>query len=206
MDQISISWSVAQCRAWNANGFFEGMHLWNMLAAMKDGPALSLTFQINHHKDNETTHRLRRTSEQQVSTYVEAVNVLLKFYATDSNIATATLNMASLKKALIETFGTMSWWPTIDGRTLWKCVLRRTDQESVCCWFTSQHLKCGRNVLGSWTRRALLGDCTVRRHAIETNRTNARLCDGPASETPFSEMSSIDSHRGCHSRTKVYAL
>lgn len=54
-------------------------------------------------KNDETTHRLPKASEKQISIYVEATNFLLKFIATDSNIAMATSDKVCLKKTLMET-------------------------------------------------------------------------------------------------------
>lgn len=54
------------------------------------------------HKDDGTVHRLPSIGEEQIPTYVEAVNNLLKSYAADSNIAKATSDVACLKKTSME--------------------------------------------------------------------------------------------------------
>lgn len=63
-----------------------------------DGPTSSLTVRTTHYEDDRTTHRLPKAGEEWVSTYVEAVNILLKLYATDSNIAKAASETTALRK------------------------------------------------------------------------------------------------------------
>lgn len=55
------------------------------------------------HKGDGKTHKLPRTGEEQISTYVEAVRSLLKSYATHSDNAKVTSDMTCLKKASTET-------------------------------------------------------------------------------------------------------
>lgn len=83
-------------RACNANRVFEGKAFCTMLAFMKDKPASNLTVQMVSYKNNGTTHRLPMAGEGQISTYVEAVRLLLKSYATDSNISKTLLDIVCL--------------------------------------------------------------------------------------------------------------
>lgn len=55
------------------------------------------------HNDDGTIHRQRKTGEEQIFTSVEAVDFLLKAYATDSNIAQTTSDIACVKKSSVET-------------------------------------------------------------------------------------------------------
>lgn len=52
---------------------------------MKDGPALYLSVWTLH-KDDGTTHRVLKLGQKQISKYVDAVNFLLKLYATEFHI------------------------------------------------------------------------------------------------------------------------
>lgn len=70
---------------------------------MKNGTASSLTVCMTSHDDDETTHRLLRTGEEQFSMYVEAVSILLKYYAIVFSIAKASSDTASLKEASTKT-------------------------------------------------------------------------------------------------------
>lgn len=67
---------------------------------MKVRPAYSLTVPMSLHKDNGTTPRVPKTDDEQISTYLEALNLLVKGYATESNIAKRTSDIASFKKRL----------------------------------------------------------------------------------------------------------
>lgn len=58
---------------------------------------------MNLFVDDGKTHRQSEASEEQNSTFVEAVNSLLKLYATDSNMASATLKIAVLRKTSMKT-------------------------------------------------------------------------------------------------------
>lgn len=58
---------------------------------------------MNRNKDDETTHRLPETNEGQISTYVEAFNFLLIFWATNLNIDKATSDIVCIKKTSIKT-------------------------------------------------------------------------------------------------------
>lgn len=69
----------------------------------KDGPASSLTVRMTPHKDEFHTLPLLKTSVKQITTYIEAVNYLLKSFATDANIVKATSKGARLRKATMET-------------------------------------------------------------------------------------------------------
>lgn len=51
------------------------------------------------YKDDRTTYRLPKTGEEQIPTYVKAVNFLLITYATCSIIAEAVLDIVCLKIA-----------------------------------------------------------------------------------------------------------
>lgn len=79
------------------------MALCTMPTSIKLEPASSLTVRRTLHKDEGTTHKMPKTGEDHISTYVRAVNFLLKSYATDSNIAKATSNIACLKNASMYT-------------------------------------------------------------------------------------------------------
>lgn len=70
---------------------------------VKDGPVSSLTVRVTPCKVDGTTHRLPMAGEEQIFMYVEAVNSLLKSYATDFNLARATSEVASLKTTPKET-------------------------------------------------------------------------------------------------------
>lgn len=90
-DAIRILGFLAEFkRACGSYGVYEGMALWILATLMKDRPASSLTVQITSHKDDGTTHRLRKTDEEQNFMYVEAVNFILKFCTTDSSVANAS--------------------------------------------------------------------------------------------------------------------
>lgn len=54
-------------------------------------------------KDAGATHRLPKTGEEQMSTYVKAATFLLKSYATGFDLVKATSATACLKKASMET-------------------------------------------------------------------------------------------------------
>lgn len=79
------------------------MALWVMSTVMKDGPASSLAVGMSPHKDEETSHRLAKTSEEQSSMYVEAVCFLLKSHATYFNTAKTASDIACLKETSTET-------------------------------------------------------------------------------------------------------
>lgn len=73
---------------------------------MKDAPSSNPTVRPTSLSDGWTSHRLPKTGVKQISTYVEAVNFLLKFYATDSNISKAApekvcLKIASMKNLIV---------------------------------------------------------------------------------------------------------
>lgn len=70
---------------------------------MKDGPVSCLTIWITAYEDVGTTHRLLNAGKEQIYTYVEAVNFILKSYTTDSNIVTVASKIAALSTALMET-------------------------------------------------------------------------------------------------------
>lgn len=62
----------------------------------------SLTVCTTLHEDDEMTHRLPKTDEEEISTYVEAVIFFLKFYATVIKIAESNSVIACWKKILME--------------------------------------------------------------------------------------------------------
>lgn len=68
---------------------------------MKDGPASSFAIQLTPRGDSALY--LPKTDRKQISSYVEAVNYLLKSYATDANIAKASPKEVNLRKAPPET-------------------------------------------------------------------------------------------------------
>lgn len=70
---------------------------------MEDGPVSSLTVRMAPRGDGNHAIPLPKASGEQISTYVEVVNYLLKAYPTDANIAEATSEVASLKKAHLKT-------------------------------------------------------------------------------------------------------
>lgn len=89
-------------RACDSNDVLEAMALWIMPTSIKDGSAFSLTVQMMFYKNDGTAHRLPKAGEEQISTYAEAVNFLLKLYATGFNIPKATLEIAALRKTTME--------------------------------------------------------------------------------------------------------
>lgn len=90
-------------RACDTDGFIEGKALRIMSTFMKGGTASCLTVQMALHKENETTNRLLEKDKMQVSTFVETVSFVLKFFLTDSNIAMAASDIACLKNVLQKT-------------------------------------------------------------------------------------------------------
>lgn len=98
-DQIMKFCFLARLKkACGSNGVSAGMALWIMPKFMKSGPVSSLTVQMGLQKDDGTIHRLPKQSKEQITTYVEAVNFLLKSNVTDSNIAQTASSIACLKK------------------------------------------------------------------------------------------------------------
>lgn len=96
-DLITILRFLAQFeRARDSNRVSEDTTLWNVTAFMKDVPTSCLTVRMTPSKEDAATHRLPKTSEERISTYVKAGNFLLKSYATDFNIAEATPDIACL--------------------------------------------------------------------------------------------------------------
>lgn len=79
------------------------MALWVMLAFGIDKAAFSLTVQMTSYEDDGTIHRLPEAGKGQISTYVEAVDFLLKSYATYSNTAKAASEIPALRKTPVET-------------------------------------------------------------------------------------------------------
>lgn len=64
----------------------------------------SLKVHIVTHEDDGTTHGLPQTGEEQSSTYVKVVNILLKSYGIDTSIAKAALDIACIKRVSTETY------------------------------------------------------------------------------------------------------
>lgn len=61
---------------------------------MKDGLASSPTVEMILKWDRMGEYPLSKVETEQITTVVEVVNYLLKLYATDCNIAKASLNIA----------------------------------------------------------------------------------------------------------------
>lgn len=70
-----------------------------MLNPIKDGLASILTARMSPWGDAKGKYPLLQVDEKQITTYFEAVNYLLKFYAMDHNIAKAISDISLLKTA-----------------------------------------------------------------------------------------------------------
>lgn len=98
-DPITILSFLAQFRrVCDLNEVSEGTPLWIISTFSKDEAAFSSNVRMDPHSDDGTTWKLLWTGEEQISTYVEDVNFLLKFYTADFNFARATLNIGCFKK------------------------------------------------------------------------------------------------------------
>lgn len=183
----------------------EGTALCVMPTFVRDRPASSLTAWISPHKDDGTAHRLQKTHEEQNSTYVEAVNFLLKSYAINYSNAMATSDIECLKKVSMDTSVQLADVFRLKVvRTLWKCVSRRAHLGGVYWWSISHRPKCSKVVSWLWAWRASLGDWPVSGPATVASQTSVEFGDGTCSEKPCSKRLSNDSHRGCRWRTKVW--
>lgn len=85
------------------NAVSEGMALWIMPNFIKKRLASSMTDRMDPRGDAHGKNLLLKAGEEQITAYVEAVNYLLKSYATNSNITKVTLEIAWLKKVSNET-------------------------------------------------------------------------------------------------------
>lgn len=90
-------------RVCDLSGVSQGIRLSIMPTFMKVGPVSSPVVWLNRYNYNNTSHRLPKAKEEQIFTYVKAVNFQLKSYATDSKIPKAILEIAAFKKIPIET-------------------------------------------------------------------------------------------------------
>lgn len=79
--------------------FSKSMALYILPTFIKDRPRLGLTICMTPHKDDETSHRLSRTSEGQIRTYEKAVNVLYKSNAADFNTSKSLVDSACSKNS-----------------------------------------------------------------------------------------------------------
>lgn len=80
------------------------MVLWILPGFKEEGQEPNFTAQVTLHKDKGTTSRLPKWGEEQIFVYVKAVSFFLsKSYATGSNIAKETSDIACLEKTPIET-------------------------------------------------------------------------------------------------------
>lgn len=70
---------------------------------VKDGPPSSLTVRRAAYGDGNSALHLPNKAGEQILSYVEAVNYLLKSYVTDVKIAEATSEVADLWKVPVET-------------------------------------------------------------------------------------------------------
>lgn len=70
---------------------------------IKDGSASSLAVRMAPNGGGDSALHLPKAGGEQISTYIEAVNYLLKSYTTDANIFKATSEVANLRKARAET-------------------------------------------------------------------------------------------------------
>lgn len=89
-------------RACKSNKVSENTALWSMQTLIKDGPVYNFTVGLTSHEDIRTTHRLPKKGEKQIFTYAESGNILLKFYATNSNIAKSTSEIVCLRKTTMK--------------------------------------------------------------------------------------------------------
>lgn len=99
-DAITVLRFLTQFKtACNSDEVFEDTTLWIMNSFMKDGPLYSPTVQMALYGDKRTFSRLLMAGEEQISTYARAENILLAFYATNTNSAKVISERAVLKKA-----------------------------------------------------------------------------------------------------------
>lgn len=83
-DPITILDFLAQFkRACDASGVSEEVAVWIMRTFIKDGPTSSLTAQMASHGDGDSAFLLPKARGEQISTYVEAFNILLKLILCD---------------------------------------------------------------------------------------------------------------------------
>lgn len=68
---------------------------------MKYGQASSLTAYMTPYENDRITHSLPKAGKEQISTCVETVSFLLKFYATDSDSSKATSKLSVLRKTTV---------------------------------------------------------------------------------------------------------
>lgn len=74
----------------NLNAVSEGIALWSMPTYIEYRPEFCIKIQMTSHKEDRNTNRRLKTLKEQNSLYVEAMNLLLKIYATNSNITNST--------------------------------------------------------------------------------------------------------------------
>lgn len=79
------------------------MAIWMVQTFTKDKQASRLAVQMVPYQDDETTHRLTKAGEEQITTYIEAATFLLTSYTTHTNIAQKLLKIAALEKLPRET-------------------------------------------------------------------------------------------------------
>lgn len=90
-------------RTCDSNVVSKGMAVWIISTVMKVEPAFGLTFRMTPRGDKDSALPMPKACGEQILTYVEAANYLLKPYATYENIAEDTSEVSNLRKAPAET-------------------------------------------------------------------------------------------------------
>lgn len=86
----------------DSNEVSKGMAFWEMQTSMKGGPASNLAVRMAPRGHVLGEYCLPKVGDERSTTYIEYVDYLHKSYATDSNNAKATLEMAALRKVANE--------------------------------------------------------------------------------------------------------
>lgn len=107
-----------------------------MSTAMEDGPKSSLTVWMGSNGDQVGAIHLTKTGEDQILTYVEAVDHLIKSYTADANIAKTSSKKANLQKVAAEM--SVRFADVWRGRVAHcrKCVNRKTVERDISWWTT----------------------------------------------------------------------
>lgn len=100
-DPISVLSFLGQVeRACDSNGVSEKVAMWLLQFSIKKFQAASLTIRLTRKQGDDIPNMMDRGRDEQerIHTYIEAVNYLLRSYATDDAKARASSKTESLKK------------------------------------------------------------------------------------------------------------